>query len=185
MIYRLIALNGPLKGQRITIDPEPMTIGRDEACSIVLPDNEAALRHARVEQRGSELYITDLGAMNKVIVNKREVKESRLQHGDIIELGRTRLLVEANVTAEVYPLPGQAAPTQHRRARQHKALVGLAALLVAGVTFALIHSGHEPVEEIPAEASIVSDVMIETDDVPPLAQTAAETAPVATAPSAP
>ena len=86
MIYRLIVLTGPLKGQRITVDPEPMTIGRQEECDIQLPDNEVALHHARLEHRGAELFIRDLGSMNKVILNKREVQETRLKHGDILEL---------------------------------------------------------------------------------------------------
>lgn len=135
MLYRLIVLTGPLKGQRITVDPEPMTIGRADTCDIVLPDNEVAFQHARLEHRQDELLIRDLGSMNKVILNKREVRETRLKHGDIVELGRTRLLVEALVQAEVQHPSGPVSSRPHRkRRRRHLALAALT-LFAAGIAF--------------------------------------------------
>jgi len=137
MIYRLIVLNGPLKGERITIDPDPMTIGRDELCEIQLPDNEVALKHAQFEHRGSELFIHDLGSMNKVILNKREVQDTRLKHGDIVELGRTRLLVQAIVQAEVHQAPGMAPTEKRRRGRKRKLALAASVLLIAGASWSL------------------------------------------------
>lgn len=132
MIYRLIVLTGPLKGQRITVDPDPMVIGRQEECDIQLPDNEVALHHAQLEHRGAELFIRDLGSMNKVILNKREVQETRLKHGDILELGRTRLLVQAIVQAEVQEQSPVSPP--HRLSQKTKvALAAMVLALVGGV----------------------------------------------------
>lgn len=102
MLYRLIILTGPLKNQRITVDREPMTIGRAADCSIVLPDDEVAQKHAVLEDRGDGgLHLRDLGTMHKIIVNGREFRESRLKHGDMVEIGRTRFLVQAIVAASV------------------------------------------------------------------------------------
>lgn len=102
MLYRLIVLTGPLKNQRITVDREPMTIGHAEDCRIVLPDDEVAQQHAILEDRGEGgLHIRDLGTMHKLIVNGREFRESRLKHGDMVEIGRTRFLVQAVVPADV------------------------------------------------------------------------------------
>lgn len=102
MIYRLIALTGPLKGNRITVEQEPMTIGRDPDCTVCIADNDVAGKHAVVEHSEEHgLLIRDLGSMNKILVNKHEVRELRLQHGDIIEIGRTRFLVQAAVEADV------------------------------------------------------------------------------------
>ncbi len=145
MIYRLIVLTGPLKGQRITVDPEPMVIGRQESCDIQLPDNEVALNHARLEHRGDELFIRDLGSMNKVILNKREVQETRLKHGDILELGRTRLLVQAIVQAEVCDEPAPVCLA--RRVRASRLVLAVAALLVIGLGIRFWPSDHteEPV----------------------------------------
>jgi len=101
MLYRLIALSGQRKGERITVGEEPMTIGRDARCEICIDDADAALRHARIEQRGEDLRIKDLDSMGKIIVNNREVSEAKLKHGDVIVVGRTRFLVETYLEAEV------------------------------------------------------------------------------------
>jgi hypothetical protein len=150
MIYRLIVLNGLRKGERITIDPEPTTLGQGDDCGIRLEDNEVALHHAELTQRDAELFIRDLGSMNKVIVNKREVQETRLKHGDILELGRTRLLVQAIVQAEVQNPPAPAIQLT-RRHRKRRYLAAAAALtLVALGTLAL---RHEP-EAVPEPAPL-------------------------------
>jgi len=161
MIYRLIVLTGPLKGQRITVDPEPMTIGREDGASVVLPDDEVAMRHAQLEQRGEALFVHDLGTMNKIILNKREIQAARLKHGDILELGRTRLLVQAVVQAEVQSAPNQAIPHIHRGGKR-KLAVAASILLIAGVAFALIHtlssSDHELTDstELPPVIDFIS-----------------------------
>lgn len=167
MIYRLIVLTGPLKGQRITVDPEPMVIGRQESCDIQLPDNEVALNHARLEHRGDELFIRDLGSMNKVILNKREVQETRLKHGDILELGRTRLLVQAIVQAEVCDQP---APLCLARCfRKSRLALATAALLALGLGITLWPSAETPApqetilaEVTPAEPPTIIPVEPET-----------------------
>lgn len=160
MIYRLIVLNGPLKGQRITIDSEPMTLGRDPECCIVVPDNEVALKHARLEHRGSELFIHDLGSMNKVILNKKEVQDARLKHGDILELGRTRLLVEAVVQAEVQRIPGPSEPElRHGRKRS---LMAVAAVVVIGLAAGYVLLSRPGVSE-PETETVIADVMIEME----------------------
>jgi len=112
MMYRLIFLTGNLKGQRITVDSEPMTLGRDADCSINITDSEVASKHAELEHNIlTGLRINDLGSMNKILVNNHEVRESHLKHGDIVELGRTRFLVQAAVETD----PTKSAPNRRRR----------------------------------------------------------------------
>ncbi len=130
MIYRLIFLNGPRTGERITVTEQAMTFGTAADCAVVVPDSEMALRHAEVFQKGDELFIRDLGSMNKILVNKREAQESRLKHGDEFDLGRTRLVVQALVQAEV---AGAGAGRRTRR----QATWALAALLLIGLVLAL------------------------------------------------
>jgi hypothetical protein len=166
MIYRLIVLNGPLKGERITVDPEPMTVGRDEQNDIQLPDNEVALKHAQIEHRGDELFIHDLGSMNKVILNKREVQDTRLKHGDIIELGRTRLLVQAVVQAEVQQANGSP-NSQRRRGRKRKVALAASVLLMAGATWSIwspLQPNNENIsaDDKPVEPTLASEPVPET-----------------------
>ncbi|MDD4872216.1 MAG: FHA domain-containing protein [Kiritimatiellae bacterium] len=103
MMYRLIFLSGNLKGQKITVDDSaPMTIGHDPECSINIIDSEIASKHAVLEHNSlTGLHINDLGSMNKILVNNHEVREAHLKHGDIVELGRTRFLVQATVETDL------------------------------------------------------------------------------------
>ena len=176
MIYRLIVLTGPLKGQRITIDPEPMVIGRQETCDIQLPDNEVALNHAQLEHRGAELFIRDLGSMNKVILNKREVQETRLKHGDILELGRTRLLVQAIVQAEVQDITS--APTAQRRSHKRRLALAASLLVFIGGAWAMWPSEPElDPDGVALEPEVPVPVATVTESAEPVVDVAA-TAPV-------
>ncbi|MCX7818472.1 MAG: FHA domain-containing protein [Kiritimatiellae bacterium] len=107
MIFRLVILNGPRQGERITVPLEPLLVGRAPECSLRLDDPEVAERHAVIEHFQGGLLIHDLGSMNRILVNKRETARSILKHGDEIELGRTRLLVQAFVQAEVKGRPAE------------------------------------------------------------------------------
>jgi hypothetical protein len=130
MMYRLIFLNGPRTGERITVAAEePMLVGSDPTCAIRSDDPEMARRHAELYQKGDELFIRDLGSMNKILVNKREVQEARLKHGDEIELGRTRFLVQALVQAEVNG--------RRLQRRSLQAAWAIAATLMLGLALAL------------------------------------------------
>lgn len=102
MLYRLIFLSGKLKGQRITVDDsQPMTIGRDPDCTINIHDSEAASKHAVLEHKAlTGLSVNDLGSMNRILLNNHEVRSANLKHGDIVEIGRTRFLVQASVETD-------------------------------------------------------------------------------------
>jgi pSer/pThr/pTyr-binding forkhead associated (FHA) protein len=145
MLYRLIFLCGPRTGERITVTEEPMTIGRATECTVAVPDQEMARQHAVIEQKEAELYIRDLGSMNRILVNKREVREVRLKHGDEIELGRTRLVVQALVQAEV-----EGSATQQRR--RYRAAWAVAATLFIGLVLAL-SARYVPRHEAPVSQS--------------------------------
>jgi len=125
MMFRLVILSGPLQGQQVNVGPAPMTLGRAAECELVIPDPELAGRHAELEQRGTGLFIRDLGTMHRLLVNRREVRETQLKHGDLVELGRTRLLVQALVQAEINGGPD----SRGRRRRRLWLAAGLALIL--------------------------------------------------------
>lgn len=147
MMYRLIVLNGPLMNQRVSVDPAPMLIGRDPACHICVPDEEMAREHAQIEHREDGLYITDLGSMNRILVNKREVREAKLKHGDMIEVGRTRFLVQALVQAEV-----EGARRKARRRKQWRG-VGVAVVVVLGAVVVVNHWVEIQIRRMAAESA--------------------------------
>ena len=101
MIYRLIILSGDRRGEQITLTREPMIIGRAATCEIRLADPEIALSHAEIAHTDDGIFIRDLGSMNRLLINNREVHEALLKHGDVVEVGHTRFLIQAYVQAEV------------------------------------------------------------------------------------
>ncbi len=140
MMYRLIVLNGAAAGQRWTIPTNGAVIGRAADCTVQLADPEAAARHAVVEFEDDALRIRDLGSMNRILVNRREVREAKLKHGDTIEIGLTRLLVEAHVQAEVAEASGPRA----RRRPSRAALAAAAIVLVSLIALAVRGSRSRP-----------------------------------------
>lgn len=130
MIFRLVILNGEHRGERITVTPDPMRIGRDAACDIRFEDAEIASLHAEITHTPDGLHIRDLGSMNRILVNNHETREAQLKHGDVVEVGRTRFLIQAYVQAEVL---GEA---QEAKRRLWKKVVGvvIALMILATIT---------------------------------------------------
>ncbi len=129
MLYRFIVLNGPGKGEQSTLPVDELIIGRGEDCGLQLNDPEVAARHARVTHTPQGPRISDLGSMNRILVNKREAREATLKHGDIIEVGRTQLLLQAylqaDITEEAAPTPRPAVRGSIRAAAWAAILLGL------------------------------------------------------------
>ncbi|QBR00666.1 type VI secretion system-associated FHA domain protein TagH [Paraburkholderia pallida] len=75
----------------VRFGPDGGTIGRATTCTLVLPDQQRAISrvHARVECRGGEYLLCDLGA-NPSVLNQRALggtREARLAHGDQLMIG--------------------------------------------------------------------------------------------------
>lgn len=66
-------------------------IGRDPEAHIHLPDDEISWRHAVIEQRNNGVFIRDMGSLNRILVNGRDVREARLEHEDEITIGKTTM----------------------------------------------------------------------------------------------
>jgi len=122
-MYRLLFLNGKLKGKRLTIQQGSVTIGRDPECQVDLDDDDEVSRHhAVIEYRGGSPVIRDLGATNPVEVNQQPIKEHRLRNGDLIEIGRTVIEFQSSDSSEP--------PRQRRRFSKMQAFSFLAIALI-------------------------------------------------------
>lgn len=151
MIYRFIALNSDQRGERITIPATSLTIGRGDSCDLRLNDPEVALVHAVVSMKDERLHISDRGSMNRILVNHREVRESFLKHGDMIELGQTRFLVQAYVQADV-----KDAGTSPEKAKRQWVILAVSLLLLVAATWAAIH--HRSKNKITVEPAPIEPV---------------------------
>src|SRR5438270_682423 len=91
-----VALDALPDGSRVAIGDEPVTIGRQAECDVVLEDTNVSRRHAEVRRQGEDYVFVDLGSTNGSKVNGTRVKQQALTDGDEITLGKTLLRFEAS-----------------------------------------------------------------------------------------
>ena len=79
------------EGHDIALRGDTMVIGRLKQCDICLADANASRRHAQLVREGGEWHVEDLESTNGTRLNGRAVTRAKLQEGDVIEIGMTRL----------------------------------------------------------------------------------------------
>lgn len=63
-------------------------LGRDTQCQLVLPDDSVSRKHALIEQRNGEYFVSDLRSLNGTYVNENRVSgEVPLHAGDRVRFG--------------------------------------------------------------------------------------------------
>ncbi len=89
----LIVLAGDGVGQMYRVEASETLIGRTATANIRVNDDGVSRRHARLVQRGSDVFIEDLKSANGTMVNEEPVEEARALHdGDKIRIGSTTIL---------------------------------------------------------------------------------------------
>ena len=110
----------PAKGDQLirteTVTQEvAVKIGKLSSSHLRIDDESVSRMHAVIEIVGpDELYIIDLGSTKGTIVNGQKVNKCRLQSGDTVVLGSTKLVVtvgEAIGASDDGPTQVQAPPT--------------------------------------------------------------------------
>jgi pSer/pThr/pTyr-binding forkhead associated (FHA) protein len=87
---QLIVTHGVLAGTRIALDGRPITLGRADDSTLVLDDDYASTRHARIVLRGSDWYVEDLGSTNGTYLDRAKVTAPlRVPLGVPIRIGKT------------------------------------------------------------------------------------------------
>ena len=61
---RLVVTEGPLTGTSLELAASPILLGRAQEATLVLEDDYASGRHARLFPQGSRWFIEDLGSTN-------------------------------------------------------------------------------------------------------------------------
>jgi transcriptional regulator with GAF, ATPase, and Fis domain len=89
---RLIALSGPLEGGVIPLAAGEVSLGRESANQIHLPDLSVSRRHCVIRPAGDGFTVTDLDSFNGTAVNGLPVKERALAHGDRLTVGNSQFL---------------------------------------------------------------------------------------------
>jgi hypothetical protein len=89
---QLIVTAGQLAGTRITLGDIPITIGRAEDSTLVITDDFASARHARLVPRDGQWFVEDLGSTNGTYLDRGKVSgPTPVPLGVPIRIGRTSL----------------------------------------------------------------------------------------------
>jgi hypothetical protein len=84
--------SGVAAGKTFPLSPSTI-IGRSmEQCEIALNDSFLSQQHARLELRGDQWVLEDLGSTNGTFVNDIEVRDATIvEEGDIVRVGRIEM----------------------------------------------------------------------------------------------
>jgi len=92
---RLVVMAGADRGQSLELGKEEVLIGSSEAADLRLRDETVGRLHAAVTATSSGIRITDLETTSGTRLADHRVGSAYLEFGDVVELGRTRVRLEA------------------------------------------------------------------------------------------
>lgn len=98
--HPLVVINGIYT---VELHDPLVTIGRSRDNHIVLEDPHASRHHAQLRLRFGSYTLFDMDSQVGTLVNDVPVREHRLQPGDVIRIGRTRLLYLEDEPPADYP----------------------------------------------------------------------------------
>lgn len=89
---RLVVSEGPLVGTEVELGSAPIMLGRAQECTVVLEDDYASGKHARLFPQGSRWFLEDLGSTNGTWLGEEQLtRASTVEPGDRIRIGKTVL----------------------------------------------------------------------------------------------
>ena len=120
----LIAMDGPVKGQRVALDNPVTRVGRREGSDWVIPDGSVSGTHCEIERTETGFLIRDLGSTNGTKVNNEPVKEQPLFRNDIILIGEIPVMIEGDdvpqtAKTDPYSIPRTTIVIQQKRTVEH------------------------------------------------------------------
>jgi hypothetical protein len=87
----LVVRHGPESGSSYRLELPVTTIGRHPDSDIFLDDITVSRRHVQLDKDDDGYVLRDVGSLNGTYVNHERVDETRLRHGDEVQVGRYRL----------------------------------------------------------------------------------------------
>lgn len=88
----LIIVSGALAGQRISVENQPVSIGKGPSTVQITDDPTVSTRHAELALSRGVFVLTDLGSTNGTFVNNQRITQPvRLSDGDLLRFGNTQM----------------------------------------------------------------------------------------------
>lgn len=92
----LVVTEGTLTGTKMSLGDAPITIGRANDSTLVITDDYASSKHARLSPRDGQWLVEDLGSTNGTFLNRAKVSGPTLVPlGAPIRIGKTVLELRA------------------------------------------------------------------------------------------
>ncbi len=92
---RLVVVEGPLEGAEIPLEGAQITLGRAPDSTIVIDDDYASSRHARIYESEGAWVVEDLGSTNGTWIDRtRLTTPTVLPVGAPLRVGRTTLQIQ-------------------------------------------------------------------------------------------
>ena len=79
---------GPDAGHSHRAVDNALRLGRSPDNDVILRDPATSGHHARLERRGDQFWLVDLGSTNGTLVNGEPIQEKELNHGDRVTIGQ-------------------------------------------------------------------------------------------------
>ncbi|OAV60558.1 FHA domain-containing protein FhaB/FipA [Enteractinococcus helveticum] len=93
---KLVVTEGPLAGRTIQLGGQPLLIGRAQDAGLVLEDDYASGRHARLFPQGSRWFLEDLGSTNGTFVQGNQLTRTMaIDPGTPVRIGKTVMELKA------------------------------------------------------------------------------------------
>jgi predicted component of type VI protein secretion system len=111
----------------VQLGTERVTVGRSDGNTIVLADDTQVSRvHAVIEELGGSWSVRDVNSRNGTFLNGTRVSgEARLSAGDELRIGRTRIVLRAERTADDAGMTEAQAPPPTLTPRERDVLIAL------------------------------------------------------------
>ncbi|MGQ0546839.1 MAG: type VI secretion system-associated FHA domain protein TagH [Betaproteobacteria bacterium] len=143
-----------------TLDVSPISIGRDDACTIMLEDPHKHISrfHVEIEQEGSTYWMSVVSKVNPVMVKGRRYGPATrltMKSGDAFEIGEYEvqvLLPDPKEEAKVFEEPTYVGPPKEEKAKAEEKPATAPAAEDAMVRAFLEGAGMPQRELTPAEA---------------------------------
>jgi pSer/pThr/pTyr-binding forkhead associated (FHA) protein/pimeloyl-ACP methyl ester carboxylesterase len=90
----------PDKTWEVQLAAESTTIGRGGDNDVPIADESVSQHHALIERRGEEFLIRDVRSRNGIWLGKQRVEEHRLRDGDVLSLGRAKMVFKGGFRSD-------------------------------------------------------------------------------------
>src|SRR5208337_910371 len=85
-------MSGPLKGTVVRLNSNQLSVGREPASGLCVPDLAVSRKHFVITGADAGFHLVDLDSHNGTFVNGIPVRRKLLGHGDTIRVGQCELV---------------------------------------------------------------------------------------------